>query len=92
MWFCENVWYRSYEAGPGLQVKPVLDTHDSESGQEVSSEEMQGLRLRGHAFHPEWNYTLLPRGSQRQPRSRRSARRVTAYRKAKLQTLFLRNP
>ena len=44
----------------GLQVKALLDTRDYQTGQQVSPKEMKDLRLRGHAFHPDWNYTLLP--------------------------------
>ncbi len=44
----------------GLTVKALLDTRDYETGQEVSANEMKELRLRGHSFHPDWNYTLLP--------------------------------
>ncbi len=60
----------------GLQVKAVLDTHDYETGVKVSSQEMQALQLRAHTFHPERNYTLMPRQSQRRPPSRPPARRV----------------
>jgi len=42
----------------GLQVKALLDTRDYETGQQVSSGQMRELRLRGHSFHPDWNYTL----------------------------------
>jgi hypothetical protein len=45
----------------GLQVKALLDTHDYPTGQQVSSGQMQELRLRGHSFHPDWNYTLEPK-------------------------------
>ena len=44
----------------GLKVKALLDTRDYETGQEVSTKQMGELRLRGHSFHPDWNYTLLP--------------------------------
>jgi hypothetical protein len=44
----------------GLQVKALLDTRDYQTGRKVSPKEMKALRLRGHAFHPDWNYTLLP--------------------------------
>jgi hypothetical protein len=44
----------------GLQVRAILDTHDYETGQQVSSGQMRELRLRGHSFHPDWNYTLAP--------------------------------
>ena len=42
----------------GLQVKALLDTRDYETGQQVSSGQMRELHLRGHSFHPDWNYTL----------------------------------
>jgi len=44
----------------GLQVKALLDTRDYETGQQISIKQMQELHLRGHAFHPDWNYTLSP--------------------------------
>ena len=44
----------------GLKVKALLDTRDYETGRQVSPKEMQALRLQGHAFHPDWNYSLLP--------------------------------
>jgi len=44
----------------GLQVKALLDTRDYETGQQVSSGQMRELHLRGHSFHPDWNYTLVP--------------------------------
>lgn len=44
----------------GLKVKALLDTRDYETGQEISSQQMDELHLRGHSFHPDWNYTLSP--------------------------------
>jgi transposase len=44
----------------GLQVKALLDRRDYQTGRQVSPKEMKELRLRGHSFHPDWNYTLLP--------------------------------
>ena len=44
----------------GLQVKALLDTRDYETGLQISTQRMHELNLRGHAFHPDWNYTLLP--------------------------------
>jgi hypothetical protein len=44
----------------GLQVKALLDTREYRIGQKISPREMKDLRLKGHAFHPDWNYTLLP--------------------------------
>ena len=54
----------------GLQVKAVLDTRDYETGQVVSPTQMRALQVREHSFHPEWNYTLLPRRASRPSRRR----------------------
>jgi hypothetical protein len=45
----------------GLEVKAMLDTRNYEKGQKVSSQQVQQLSLKGHSFHPDWNYTLSPR-------------------------------
>lgn len=45
----------------GLQVKALLDTKEYEPGQKIADEELQALRLKAHAFHGDWNYTLEPR-------------------------------
>ncbi len=47
----------------GLRVKAVLDDHAYETGQKISPAEMRALRLQGHRFHPDWNYTLSPPGA-----------------------------
>jgi hypothetical protein len=44
----------------GLKVRAVLDTHEYSTGQEVTHTQMNALHLKGHAFHPDWNYTLSP--------------------------------
>jgi Rhodopirellula transposase DDE domain len=44
----------------GLKVKAVLDTRPYETGQTVPSENFYAVRLKAHAFHPDWNYTVLP--------------------------------
>jgi hypothetical protein len=44
----------------GLKVRAVLDTHEYSTGQEVTPTQMTALSLKGHAFHPDWNYTLSP--------------------------------
>ena len=46
----------------GLKVKALLDTNQYETGVETSDEEIDKLRLKRHKTHPNWNYTLLPRG------------------------------
>jgi len=45
----------------GLRVKAVLDTSEYHTGIKVSASEMQGLNLKAHAPHPEWNYTISSR-------------------------------
>jgi len=48
----------------GLKVESALDTRTYEKGIKVSDAEMKRLDIRGDAFHPEWNYSLMPRISQ----------------------------
>lgn len=45
----------------GLKVKAVLDTSEYQIGIKVSASEMQGLNLKAHAPHPQWNYTISSR-------------------------------
>jgi Rhodopirellula transposase DDE domain len=45
----------------GLKVQCVLDTRTYEKGIKVSDAEMNALNITGHAFHPDWNYTIRPR-------------------------------
>lgn len=44
----------------GLQVRALLDAGTYETGQKVSTQQMEQLNLQGHSFHPDWNYTLSP--------------------------------
>jgi len=44
----------------GLKVKAVLDTREYDTGRTVTAEQVKRLQLKGHAFHPDWNYTLSP--------------------------------
>ncbi len=44
----------------GLQVKAVLDRRQYEAGKQPSQEEFASVRVQGHAFHPDWNYTVSP--------------------------------
>jgi Rhodopirellula transposase DDE domain len=53
----------------GLKVKALLDTREYETGVAVSDEQITDLNLRGHSFHPDWNYTLLPAKPQRKEAS-----------------------
>ena len=45
----------------GLRVKAVLDTARYETGVKISDEQIDKQRIRRPSFHPEWNYTILPR-------------------------------
>jgi hypothetical protein len=45
----------------GLKVESALDTRTYEKGIKVSDAEMKRLDIRGDAFHPEWNYSVIPR-------------------------------
>ena len=45
----------------GLTVRCELDTRDYPKGIKVSDAEMMTLNIKGDTFHPEWNYTILPR-------------------------------
>jgi len=45
----------------GLTVRCELDTRSYPKGIKVSDAEMKTLNIKGDAFHPEWNYTILPR-------------------------------
>ena len=44
----------------GLQVRALLDPGAYETGQKVSTQQMEQLNLQGHSFYPDWNYTLSP--------------------------------
>jgi len=44
----------------GLKVKALLDTKDYATGEQITASQMHNLNLRGHSFHPDWNYTLSP--------------------------------
>jgi hypothetical protein len=45
----------------GLKVESALDTRVYEKGIKVRNAEMKCLDIRGDAFHPEWNYSVIPR-------------------------------
>jgi Rhodopirellula transposase DDE domain len=44
----------------GLKVEAVLDTTVYEKGIKIANAEMKHLNIRGDAFHPEWNYIIIP--------------------------------
>ncbi len=48
----------------GLTVACELDTNDYPKGIKVSNAEMASLNIQGNDFHPDWNYTISPRGQQ----------------------------
>ena len=45
----------------GLKIESALDTRVYEKGLKVTKAEMKRLDIRGDAFHPEWNYSVIPR-------------------------------
>src|SRR5271165_5393550 len=45
----------------GLKVESALDTRVYEKGIKVTNAKMKSLDIRGDAFHPEWNYSVVPR-------------------------------
>jgi len=45
----------------GLKVESALDTRVYQKGVKVTTAKMKGLDIRGDAFHPEWNYSVVPR-------------------------------
>jgi transposase len=45
----------------GLEVFARLDERSYPKDLKVSNSELAAIRLEGHAFHPEWNYTIKPR-------------------------------
>jgi hypothetical protein len=47
----------------GLRVKAVLDTGSYPKGVKVDPVELSKVRLRRHALHPDWNYTIAVRPS-----------------------------
>jgi hypothetical protein len=44
----------------GLKVKAVLNSRTYETGETVTDEEIELLRIRLHKEFPEWNYTIKP--------------------------------
>lgn len=47
----------------GLEVSCELDGATYQKGRKVTDEEMATINMKGHAFHPDWNYTISPRDS-----------------------------
>ncbi len=44
----------------GLEIKAQIDYRDYKTGQEVSSEDFNGIGITRDKFHGEWNYTIFP--------------------------------
>ena len=44
----------------GLTVKCAIDPRAYEKGVKVPDAEFDAIHLVGDAFHPEWNYSILP--------------------------------
>jgi transposase len=44
----------------GLKVKARLDLNEYEKGKVVTDNEIGKVNIKGHKFHPEWNYTIKP--------------------------------
>lgn len=45
----------------GLEVRATLDENEYKKGRKISDDELASLSIKGDIFHPEWNYTLLPK-------------------------------
>jgi hypothetical protein len=45
----------------GLIVKAALDTNHYDTQIKVSNADLAALKIKRHAFHGEWNYTISPR-------------------------------
>jgi len=50
----------STQTRTGLKVKAVLNSKNYETGETVTDEEIEMLRIRLHKTLPEWNYTIKP--------------------------------
>jgi hypothetical protein len=51
----------------GLTIRCELDTNTYPKGIKVSEEQMAALNLKGDEFHPDWNYSISPRGQIVEP-------------------------
>lgn len=54
----------------GLTVHARIDDREYPKGIKVSNAELADVKLTGHDFHPEWNYTISPRASPPTARGR----------------------
>ena len=44
-----------------FERKAVLDENKYEKGKKISDEEFSSIMIQGEEFHPEWNYSIVPR-------------------------------
>jgi len=44
----------------GLKIKARVNKRKYKTGIKVTNEEMEGLNLKKHKFHGDWNYTIIP--------------------------------
>jgi Rhodopirellula transposase DDE domain len=44
----------------GLKVYARLDPSTYPTKIQVTEEQIRAIKLQGEAFHPEWNYTVIP--------------------------------
>jgi hypothetical protein len=51
----------------GLTIRCELDTNTYPKGIKVSEQQMAALNLKGDEFHPDWNYSISPRGQIVEP-------------------------
>jgi transposase len=52
----------------GLKIRAELDKRRYPAGIKVTDEELAQVKLKPHKFHGEWNYTIQPRTTIKQPR------------------------
>jgi len=45
----------------GLEVKAVLDKNEYMKGKKISKKEFDNIQIKKDEFHPEWNYSILPK-------------------------------
>ena len=53
---------RTTKTRTGLKVKAEMDWDEYPLKQTITDEQMDRLNLTRHNYHPDWNYTLSPRG------------------------------
>lgn len=53
----------SVRTSSGLYVKAKLDKHEYPTGITVSDQELENCNIIRHTFHGDWNYSVVPHGS-----------------------------